>query len=106
MQLQTYAEPILQRLDPVGYIPYRLYRGDTQYINGKHVRDLSKLNRDLSKVVLVTADPDAASLQKENAVMVTPPQPVKLYSTVKTSIDVPLQRFSMNSINMLLQAVS
>lgn len=69
-QLQTYAEPIMQRLDPVGYIPYRLYRTDTQYVDGKHVRDLSKLNRDLGKVLLITADPDAASLQKENAVIV------------------------------------
>lgn len=72
MQLQTYAEPIMQRLDPVGYIPYRLYRTDTQYVDGKHVRDLSKLNRDLGKVLLITADPDAASLQKENAVIVRP----------------------------------
>ena len=71
VQLQTYAEPILQRLDPVGYIPYRLYRSDTQYIDGKHVRDLSKLNRDLGKVMLITADPDAAGLQKGNAVMVS-----------------------------------
>ena len=72
MQLQTYAEPIMQRLDPVGYIPYRLYRSDTQYVDGKHVRDLSKLNRDLGKVLLITANPDAASLQKDNAVIVSP----------------------------------
>ena len=29
---------------------YRLYRPETQYYKGKHVRDLSKLNRDLSQV--------------------------------------------------------
>ena len=29
---------------------YRLYRPETQYHNGKHVRDLSKLNRDMSQV--------------------------------------------------------
>lgn len=81
--MQTYAEPILQRLDPVGYIPYRLYRSDTQYTDGKHVRDLSKLNRDLSKVLLITADPDAASLQKENAVIVwKPPSNSPPYSTL------------------------
>jgi hypothetical protein len=32
---------------------YRLYRPETQYHNGKHVRDLSKLNRDLSQVCRV-----------------------------------------------------
>ncbi len=35
---------------------YRLYRPETQYHNGKHVRDLSKLNRDLSQVWCVRAD--------------------------------------------------
>ena len=30
---------------------YRLYRPETQYHNGKHVRDLSKINRDLSQVL-------------------------------------------------------
>jgi import inner membrane translocase subunit TIM50 len=29
---------------------YRLYKPETQYHEGKHVRDLSKLNRDLSQV--------------------------------------------------------
>ena len=51
-------------------IQFRLYRDSTQYIDGKHVRDLSKLNRDLSKVLLVSADPDAWTLQPENAVKV------------------------------------
>ena len=30
-------------------ISYRLYKDATQYTGGEHVRDLSKLNRDLSK---------------------------------------------------------
>ena len=37
-QLPTYADPILDRLDPQRFIQYRLYRDSTQYINGKHVR--------------------------------------------------------------------
>lgn len=36
-QLPTYADPILDRLDPNRFIQYRLYRDSTQYINGKHV---------------------------------------------------------------------
>ena len=67
-QLSTYAEPILDRLDPQRLVQYRLYRDSTQYVNGKHVRDLSKLNRDLRQVLLITADQDAYSLQPENAV--------------------------------------
>lgn len=48
----------------------RLYRNSTQYKNGKHVRDLSKLNRDLSNVLLITSDPDAFFLQPDNAIKV------------------------------------
>ena len=72
MQLPTYADPILDRLDPQHLIQYRLYRDSTQYVNGRHMRDLSKLNRDPAKVLLVTADPETASLQPENAVVVRP----------------------------------
>ncbi len=47
-----------------------MYRDSTQYKEGKHVRDLSKLNRDLSNVLLITADPDAYYLQPDNAIKV------------------------------------
>lgn len=67
-QLPTYADPILDRLDPHRMIQYRLYRDSTNYVDGKHVRDLSKLNRDLRQVLLITADEDAWSLQPENAI--------------------------------------
>jgi import inner membrane translocase subunit TIM50 len=69
-QLPTYADPILDRLDPQRLVTYRLYRDSTQYVNGKHVRDLSKLNRGLEQVLLVTADPDAYALQPDNAIKV------------------------------------
>ena len=42
-QLPTYADPILDRLDPQRFIQYRLYRDSTQYINGKHVSASSLL---------------------------------------------------------------
>ena len=34
------------------------------------MRDLSKLNRDLSNVLLITSDPDAFFLQPDNAIKV------------------------------------
>lgn len=71
-QLPTYADPILDRLDPERRIQYRLYRDATQYRDGHHVRDLSKLNRDLTKVLFVTADLDACAMQPENAIQVRP----------------------------------
>lgn len=51
-QVHTYVDPIMDRLDPERHIMHRIYKPDTQYIKGKHVRDLSKLNRDLSQVHL------------------------------------------------------
>ena len=69
--LPTYADPILDRLDPSRYIVYRLYRDSTLYQHGHHVRDLSKLNRDMEKVLFVTSDPEACKLHPNNAVLVS-----------------------------------
>lgn len=72
-QLPTYADPILDRLDPHrGCIAYRLYRDSTLWKNGKHMRDLGKLNRDLANVLLVTADPGAAGLNPDNCIKLEP----------------------------------
>ena len=69
-QLSTYGDPILERLDPARTISYRLYRDATQYTRGEHARDLAALNRDLSRVVFVGANPGAWLLQPENALPV------------------------------------
>ncbi|WIA36953.1 hypothetical protein OEZ86_008193 [Tetradesmus obliquus] len=61
-----YADPVINKIDPHRAVTYRLYRGDTQYHNGKHVRDLSKLNRDLSQVLFISAEPAAYMFQPEN----------------------------------------
>ncbi|KAL5008938.1 hypothetical protein ScPMuIL_014519 [Solemya velum] len=61
------ADPILNNLDPQGYIMYRLYRDATRYMNGHHVKDLSCLNRDMSKVIIVDWNEKSFQLQKENA---------------------------------------
>jgi hypothetical protein len=54
-ETNTYADPVLARLDPDGRcISWRLYRQDTQYADGAHVRDLSKLNRDLGRTLFLS----------------------------------------------------
>ncbi|KAF9433822.1 mitochondrial inner membrane protein required for protein import [Entomortierella beljakovae] len=63
---------ILEKLDPYQYAPYRLFRESTRYIDGKHVKDLSHLNRDLSKVIIMDSNPDAYALQPENAIEMKP----------------------------------
>lgn len=49
--LQT-VFPILDALDPNGYIMYRLVRDATRFVDGHHVKDLGALNRDLSRVII------------------------------------------------------
>ncbi|KAG0322522.1 mitochondrial inner membrane protein required for protein import [Dissophora globulifera] len=66
------AMRILEKLDPYQYAPYRLYRESTRYIDGKHVKDLSHLNRDLSKVIIMDSNPDAYALQPENSIAMKP----------------------------------
>lgn len=45
------AFPIIDALDPNGYIMYRLVRDATHFVDGHHVKNLDNLNRDLSKVL-------------------------------------------------------
>lgn len=46
--------PILDALDPNGYIMYRLVRDATHFVDGHHVKNLDNLNRDLKKVTKYT----------------------------------------------------
>lgn len=51
---------------------YRLYREATRYKDGKHIKDLSYLNRDLSKVIIMDSNPESFCLQPENGIALKP----------------------------------
>ncbi|KAK6149401.1 hypothetical protein DH2020_016926 [Rehmannia glutinosa] len=63
-----YVDPVAERLDPKHCIRYRLSRGATRYIDGKHYRDLSMLNRDPAKVLYISGHALESTLQPENSV--------------------------------------
>ncbi|KAK9479892.1 Tim50p [Lipomyces japonicus] len=66
------AERIIMKLDPYhAYISGALFRESTHYVEGKVVKDISKLNRDLSKVVTIDSEPAAFSRQPENTIPLT-----------------------------------
>lgn len=65
------AMPIIEKLDPYNFfIAYRLYREATRSVDGKIVKDLSYLNRDLSKVILLDTHPEHVSSHPENAIII------------------------------------
>lgn len=64
------APQILDQIDPHQKIMYRLYRDCTLYENGHNRKDLSRLNRDLSKVIYIDYDPESFKLHPENVLRV------------------------------------
>jgi len=65
------AIPVLEKLDPFTiYIPYKLFRESTKTTSEGLVKDLSYLNRDLSKVVALDTDASRYSMHPENAIIV------------------------------------
>ncbi|KAI0684840.1 HAD-like domain-containing protein [Cytidiella melzeri] len=65
------ATPIVEKLDPYQFwIQYRLFRDATRSVNGQPVKDLSYLNRDLSKVILLDTHPEHVTAQPENAIVI------------------------------------
>lgn len=71
-QQAMYVDPIVDRLDGKHCIRYRLSRAATRYQDGKHYRDLSKLNRDPSRILYVSGNALESCLQPENCVPVKP----------------------------------
>ncbi|KAK0449281.1 import inner membrane translocase subunit tim-50 [Armillaria borealis] len=66
------AAPILDKLDKYGFfISHRLHREATRSLNGHVVKDLSYLNRDLSKVVVLDTNPEHVSTHPENAIILS-----------------------------------
>ncbi|XP_055381262.1 mitochondrial import inner membrane translocase subunit TIM50-C-like [Condylostylus longicornis] len=59
--------PILDALDPNGYIMYRLVRDATHFVDGHHVKNLDNLNRDLKRVIVIDWDPNTTKFHPQNA---------------------------------------
>ncbi|GAC96900.1 phosphatase [Pseudozyma hubeiensis SY62] len=67
------AGPIIEKLDPDRrFVAYTLFKESCRTVDGKLVKDLNHLNRDLSKVVVVDTNPDSFHLHPENGILVKP----------------------------------
>ncbi|KAF2138325.1 uncharacterized protein K452DRAFT_277423 [Aplosporella prunicola CBS 121167] len=63
------AEPVIRKLDPFRIAMWSLFREATRYEKGEYVKDLSCLNRDLSKIILVDTKKEHAKMQPDNAII-------------------------------------
>jgi len=70
--LKEYASLVLDRIDTRGLISHRLYRDSCKEIDGKFVKDLSEMGRDLRRVVIVDDNPNCYIYQPKNAIPVKP----------------------------------
>ena len=70
---QEYADPIINALEQhKKYFDYRLYRIHTIIIDNDFVKDLSKLGRDLSRILIVDNMEQNYKLQKNNGITIRP----------------------------------
>ncbi|CAF4633188.1 unnamed protein product, partial [Didymodactylos carnosus] len=61
------ATPVIDVMNAEHQIMYRLFRENTRFINGTYIKDLSRLNRDLKRIIFLDWDEAAYSLQPRNA---------------------------------------
>ncbi|XP_023544707.1 carboxy-terminal domain RNA polymerase II polypeptide A small phosphatase 1-like [Cucurbita pepo subsp. pepo] len=66
--MREYASLVLNNLDKKSVISHRLYRDSCKEVDGKFVKDLSEIGRDLRRVVIVDDNPNAYVFQPENAI--------------------------------------
>jgi len=66
--LSTYANAVIDKLDPKRRIKRRFYRQSCINKSGGYVKDLQVVCKDLSKVVIIDNSPVAYSINKENAI--------------------------------------
>ena len=70
---QEYADPLIDEIEKnKKYFSKRLYRQHTALIGDNYVKDLTKLGRDLSKIIIVDNEKSSFNLQQKNGVLIKP----------------------------------
>lgn len=66
--LSKYAEPLMLQLDPHQLCSEKLFREHCTFYNNIHVKDLTRLGRNMKDVIIVDNSPAAYLFQPENAI--------------------------------------
>lgn len=69
--IQDYADWAINQIDPDGLIKYRLYRQHAIYCGSVYIKDLSRIGRDLRKMIIVDNVPENFQLQQDNGIFIT-----------------------------------
>jgi Dullard-like phosphatase family protein len=69
--IQDYADWAINQFDPYGYVKYRLYRQHTLPCGSVYIKDLSRLGRDLRRMIIVDNVPENFQLQQDNGIFIT-----------------------------------
>ena len=64
--ISKYANPLLNIVDKMGYVPFRLFREHCTLINTALVKDLNLLGRDAKDIIILDNNPTAYSLNHYN----------------------------------------
>ena len=57
--LSKYAEPLVEQLDPENYCAYKLFREHCTFFSNAFVKDLTRLGRPMTDVIIVDNSPAA-----------------------------------------------
>lgn len=68
----SYADPLLDQMDPKGLIAYRLFRDHCVVSDGVLVKDLGLLGRDLRSIVIIDNAAVSFKFQPRNGIECTP----------------------------------
>jgi len=63
------AFPIIEALDSKKVVSYTLFRDSTKYVNGHHIKDLDRINRDLGRVIMIDCNPASVENHRNNAIV-------------------------------------
>jgi len=66
--LAKYADPVLDLLDVHKVIDWRLFRESCSPFKGSYVKDMGRMGRDLSKIMIIDNSPHSFAFNPENAI--------------------------------------
>ncbi|XP_038642580.1 carboxy-terminal domain RNA polymerase II polypeptide A small phosphatase 2-like isoform X3 [Scyliorhinus canicula] len=90
---QQYADPVTDLLDKWGVFRARLFRESCVFHQGSYVKDLSRLGRDLNKIVIIDNSPASYIFHPDNAIVLLPEECYSGSSLCSSVISLPPEDF-------------